>query len=126
MTKSGSRRMWLISSCLVCTALTWRYAAGLEGTEFSGGRISGPLLDMFDGGGVLFFAAAVVSFFYARVGAAIALAATVLQLPLYVYFIAPGPFRAVFRGEYSVPLRANFEWDRWSVAGILVLAATIY
>jgi hypothetical protein len=81
---------------------------------------------MFDGGGVLFFAAAVVSFFYARVGAAIALAATVLQLPLYVYFIAPGPFRAVFRGDYSVPLRANFEWDRWSVAGILVLAATIY
>ena len=42
MTKSGKQKARQIGICLLCAALTWRYAAGLEGTEFSGGRITGP------------------------------------------------------------------------------------
>jgi hypothetical protein len=55
-----------------------------------------------------------------------ALAGCLLCLPLYLYFTAPGPFRWVFHGQYSVPAPANFVWNSWTVAGILSLCAATY
>ena len=43
----------------------------------------------------------------------------------YLYFLAPGPFRRVLRGEYSVPLQAPVVWNIWAIAGILSLAVAI-
>ena len=108
--------------CLLCVALAWRYGAELEGTEFGGGRITGPLLDLYDVGLLFFILALLLTFFYLRIAAAIALAASLLCLPLYLDLAAPGPFRWVFRGQYSVPITAGFVWNRSNVVGILSLS----
>jgi len=81
---------------------------------------------MFDAGTLLFLGALVLTLFYLRIAAAIALAACLSCLPLYLYFAAPGPFRGVFRGEYSVPAPSNFVWNGWTMAGILSIFAAAY
>jgi hypothetical protein len=116
--------IWLSSACLLCAILAWRYRSELEGTEFSGGRLTGPLLDMKDLGTLLLILAVILTFFYRRIGAAIGLLGSLLCLPLYLYFLAPGPFRWVFRGEYSVPAPSNFVWNIWGIAGVFALALT--
>src|SRR5581483_5307375 len=103
--------------CIACIGLAWRYGSDLEGSEFSGGRLTGPLLDLYDTGLVLLCCALVILFFYRRVAAGITLAAAILCLPLYVYFLAPGPFRWVFKGEYSVPAPTPFVWSYAAMAG---------
>jgi hypothetical protein len=76
---------------------------------------------MKDAGSILFVVALLLSFFYRRIAAAIMLLACLLCLPLYLYFLAPGPFRGAFRGDYSVPLQASFVWNNWNVAGIAAM-----
>ena len=98
----------------------------LGGTEFSGGRITGPMLDAFSIGTLLFALGLLTVWMYPRFAAVMTALASLLCFPLYVYFTAPGPFRFVLRGEYSVPLRANVEWDFWDVLGLLVLIITAY
>jgi len=121
-----TQKLGQAASCLLCAAVIWKYAADLYGTEFSGGRVTGPLLDMYDIGRVLFVLALLLTFVFPRVAAAMALAASVLSLPLFLYFAAPGPFRWVVRGNYKVPLRANFEWNNWTIGGIVSLALATY
>jgi len=100
--------------------------AWLGGTEFGGGRVTGPMLDMHDIGTLLFPVALLLTFVYPRVAAAMAIAASVLSLPLYLYFAAPGPFRWVVRGNWKVPLQANLYWDSWTIAGIVTLVLAAY
>jgi hypothetical protein len=100
--------------------------AWLGGTEFGGGRVTGPLLDMYDIGSVLFAVVVLLTFAYPRAAAAMALAASALSFPLYVYFAAPGPFRGVVRGNWKVPLQANLYWDSWTIAGIVTLVLAAY
>lgn len=104
----------------------WRYAYSLEGTEFSGGRLTGLLLNMKTAGALLFVLAGVMIFFYRRIAAAITILASLLCLPFYLYFAAPGPFRSVFGGEYSVPLGDKFVLDARTVFGILLFAITTF
>ena len=120
--KLGKQKVWQAASCLLCVVVAQRNSLGLEGTELNGGRVTGPVLDLRDIGSLLFLLAMFLTFVYPRIAAAIAVVASLLCLPLYLYFTAPGPFRRVFRGEYSVPLQANFVWDRWTIIGILTLA----
>jgi hypothetical protein len=77
-------------------------------------------------GALLFVVASAMMCFYRRIAAAITILASLLCLPLYLYFTAPGPFRWLFGGEYSVPLRASFVWDPWTTFGIALLAITIF
>ena len=122
-----NQKLWQAASCLLCVVVAQRNSLGLEGTEFSGGHVTGPLLDLLDIGSLLFVLALFLTFVYPRVAAAIAAVATLLCLPLYLYFTAPGPFRWVFKGEYSVPLQqANFVWDKWAILGMLTLAVATY
>ena len=111
---------------LLCAAIAWRFMWDLEGTEFSGGRITGRLLEMESLAGLLFLLALPLTFFFRRVAAAIAFLGCFLCLPLYLYFTAPGPFRSIVRGDWKVPLTTNFVWDWWSLAGFMALILTIF
>jgi hypothetical protein len=119
--KLRTNKLCLAANCLLCAIVVWRYGADLEGTEFIGGWLTGPLLNLYDVGTFLFVPALLLAFFFRRIAAAFALTASLLCLPLYLYFVATGPFRSVFRGEYSVPLQASFVWNSWAALGILTL-----
>jgi Na+(H+)/acetate symporter ActP len=81
---------------------------------------------MKDVGAFIFIPALLLTFVYRRIAAAIAIAASLLCLPLYLYFVAPGPFRWVFRGEYSIPLHANFVWNSQAVVAIVALVMAVF
>jgi hypothetical protein len=124
--KEPKQKLWQAASCLLCATVAWRIGDALASSEFRGGSLTGPLLDLHDSGGLLFVLAVILTFVYRRIAAGMALVSCLLCLPLYLYFTAPGPFRHVFRGEYSVPLQANFVWDKWAISGMLTLAVATY
>jgi hypothetical protein len=117
----------LLQACCaaVSAVLAFKYDR-FAGTEFSSGRVSGPMLDMFSIGTLLFALALLTLWMYPRIAAIITSLASLLCFPLYVYFTAPGLFRFIFRGEYSTPLPASFRWDFWAVLGMLALLVTAY
>src|SRR5215470_2077625 len=118
--------LWLAGSCFACIVLNWISGGpGLEGSEFSGGRITGPILNLSDAGLLVFIAALVLSFFYPRIAGLIAVLASVLCLPFYLYLIVPGLFRDVFKGEYSVPLTSRFVWDKSSIVASMLHLVTL-
>jgi hypothetical protein len=126
MKKDGKTKLKQAAACLLC-AVVWRYGPPLEGTEFSGGWATGPILHMNDVGTLLFVLALLLTFFYRRIAAAVTVVACLLCLPLYLYFTAPGPFRRFFsRAEWSVPLQASFVWNKWAIGGIVALAIAAY
>jgi hypothetical protein len=97
----------------------------LDGTEFVGGVVTGPLLQMQDIGCISFLLAAALTFRFQKVAAAGAFLACLLCLPLYLLFTAPGPFRWFVGGEWKSPLIASFVWDWWSIGGLLAGALTM-
>jgi len=100
---------------------------GRRGTEFSGGRLTGPIVTMCEIAIVCFVVGIVLAFPFPRISSIISLLASLLCTPFLPYLIAPGLFRAVFRGEYSVPLQSTFVWGRWSLAqaiAILIVVTT--
>jgi hypothetical protein len=121
------RRFRILQSaaCLLCAILVWRYVAPLEGTEFSGGRITGPLLHMANFSVLLFFLGLFLGLLKNRFTAAVTLAATLFALPVFLYFVCPGPFRHIFKGNYSVPAPSSFVWDTPSVVGMVALTLAI-
>lgn len=125
--RSRMRTLQLVGCLLLCAIVGWVFSDPLGPSEFSGGSVTGPLLSIHDVSGYLFVLAVVLTFFYRRAAAAIGLVATLLAVPLYVYFIAPGPFRAVFDGEYSVPQVRQVVWNNGAAAGLacLLIAAAM-
>lgn len=109
----------------MCAVVTWRYPAGLEGTEFSGGWLTGRLLNASQIGTLLFVVAIGLTFLLRRIAAGVTVTAGLLCLPLYLYLVAPGPVRRIAGGEYSVPLQASFVWDVRAMAGICFLILAI-
>jgi hypothetical protein len=83
---------------------------------------------MIDIGTVLFVLALIVTFVYPRIAGAIGLASSLLCLPLYLYSIAPVTFNQIFGfgHQFKVQPSGGFHWDRWPIAGVLTMAATIY
>jgi hypothetical protein len=128
MKKPHEQQLWLAGTCLACVVVALRNTDGLEGTEFSGGWLTGPLLSMADIGAVLFVLALIVTFWYHRIAAAVGLASSLLCLPLYLYLIAPVPFTQIFGSghEFKVRQIGGFHWDTWAIAGVLTLAVTTY
>jgi hypothetical protein len=121
----GRQKLLQAASCLVCVIVAERDSFVLGLTEFSGGSLAGPILDSLDIGSLLFVLARVLTFVRPRIAAALAIVASLLCLPLYLYFTAPGPFRRVFGGEYSVRVHANFVWDRSASWGLLAVAVAL-
>jgi hypothetical protein len=91
-------------------------------SEFGGGRITGKLFTSAYLGSLLFLVALLSTIFFPRVAAAIALAATLLGSPFYLYILMPGPYRQIFKGEYSVPLQRPFVWNNWAVLSLVIAA----
>ena len=127
MRKFPKEKIWQAVACLACTAVLWIHLDDFGASEFSGGWLTGPLFKMADLGVLLFLVALVLTFFLRRTAATIALAAVLLCFPFYLYILMPGPYRWIFRGEYSIPLSRPYHWDNWAAAGVtgLVFAAIL-
>jgi hypothetical protein len=93
----------------------------LAGSEFSGGVVTGRLLGLHFAAVVLFLASSGFGFRDRRLATAFACFGCLLALPLYLYFVAPGPICAVFQGTYGVPLLRAFEWDVWAFGAIVIV-----
>lgn len=119
------RTLVLAAGCLLSAAIAWKCQISLDGAEFSGGHLTGPLLTMNDVGSGLFVLGVILTFIHSRAAIVSALGASLLCAPLYLYFLFPRLFRQAFPGEYAVPLRA-FGWDGWSIAGIVLIVLTVF
>jgi hypothetical protein len=80
--KPDIQQVYQAGSYLICVFLALQITSGLEGTEFSGGWLTGPLLSMEDTGTVLFIVSVVLTFVFPRVAAAIGLASSLPCFPL--------------------------------------------
>lgn len=128
MKKPDLQQVCQAGSFLLCVFLALQITDGLEGTEFSGGWLTGALLSMEHIGTLLFVLALVVTFVFPRVAAAIGLVSSLLCLPLYFFFIAPVPFAQVFSSghEFKVQPAPGFHWHTWPATGLLALAFALY
>jgi hypothetical protein len=117
MKKPQKLQLWLAVSCLACVVVVLRNTNGFEGTEFSGGWLTGPLLSMADIGAVLFVLALIVTFSAPQVAEALGLASSLLCSPLYLYVIAPVPFNEIFGfgHQFNVQTSGGFRWDPWGI-----------
>jgi hypothetical protein len=115
-------------SLLLCVYLALQLTRGLDGTEFGGGWLTGPLLSMADSGTLLFILAIVLTFLFPRVAAAIGLASSLLCVPLCCFFIAPLPFAHVFaRGiEFSAQPTPGFHWRMRPMTTLAAVALASY
>jgi hypothetical protein len=113
------------ASCASCAIGGWLFTGVFEGSEFVSGSVTGPLLRTDEVSLALFAIAAVLTFGRRRLAAAIATVAGILAVPLYAYVTAPGPFRALVGGVYSVPHRSSFEWSALAMAGLAITAITV-
>ncbi len=125
MAKFEKQELLQAGSCLLCLAVASLHLDSLGNSEFIGGWLTGPLFTIADYGTDLLIPAIVLTFFYPRITVVIALMGSLLYLPLNLYLIAPGLFRLIFKGEYSVPPRADFVWNNWAIAGIASLLLVI-
>jgi hypothetical protein len=126
MEKLSRNTVWQAAAYLACTGVLWIRLDAFGASEFSGGRITGKLSTIADLGFLLFLVALLLTIFFRRVAAAIALAATMLCLPFYIYILAPGPCRQIFKSEYSIPLQRPFVWNDWAVVGVLSLVIAAF
>jgi hypothetical protein len=115
-----------IGSCASCAIGGWIFADVFEASEFGGGSVTGPLLRTFEVSLLLFAIATLLTFGWPRLAAALATLASALAVPLYAYVTAPGPFRALIGGVYSVPYRSTFEWNSLAVASLGLTAIALY
>ncbi len=67
----------------------------------------------------------VLAYPFPRIASLISLLASFLSLPILLYYIAPGPFRAVFKGEYSVPLQSNFVWAKGLLEPVFAILSVV-
>lgn len=122
--RSGKRMLIQATGSVVCLAFTWRLTYGLGRTEFSGGRITGPLLSMSDFAILLFLVSTILVFWLPRTMAFLAGLACVLCFPLCALFLAPGPCRKIVGGVWSVPLQSNLVLTASTLGWAVILIAT--
>jgi hypothetical protein len=122
MTSKG--KFLQVLGSILCLAIEWKLTGSLESTEFAGGIVTGPLLHITYAGLLLFTASLLSVLWLGRFSAIAGLLASLLSLPLALLFLAPGPFRHVVGGIWSVPLQSSFVLNEWTVGWFVVLLLT--
>jgi hypothetical protein len=125
--KSKRQKLLQIAGCLVGFVIASKHQFDIEGSEFDHG-LTGTMLNMNNIGSILFVLAVPFIFLSLRAAAVGALIASVLCLPLnlfFAFFAAQRLFRQLFPGEYKLSLEV-FGWDAWSIAGILSVVLMVY
>jgi hypothetical protein len=112
---------------LLSLATVWRVTYGVDGTEFSGGWLTGRLLDGAYISVIAYVIALLTLLWLPRLSALLSLIASVCCLPLLLYFFAPGFFRKMTKlafpnSEWSSPLSQSVVWRP---STILPLVATL-
>ena len=128
MRKADAGQRFQAGSFLLCSILALQVISRLDGTEFSGGWLTGPLLTMADLGTALFVLSLVLTFLIPRVTTAIGLVSSLLCLPLCCFFIAPVPFAQVFASghAFAVQQAPGFHWNTWPVTTLVAVAFALY
>jgi hypothetical protein len=126
MENLSKHKVWQAAAYLVCAGVLWTRLIGFDYSEFSGGRITGKLFTMAEIGSLLFLVALLLTIFYPRVAAAMALTATLLGSPFCLYALMPGLYRQIFKGEYSAPLQRPLGWNNWAAVGVLSLVIAAF
>ncbi len=62
----------------------------VDGTEFSGGSVTGTLITLTEIGALGLVIAIAITFFFRRAAAFIAMLGCLFSMPLFLYFLAPG------------------------------------
>lgn len=124
MRKISTPSLWQAAACFLSMVLGWTLGRPFEGTEFSHGQVTGPLLQTQEVGSLVLFAALSLTLFYRRASAALALIACLLCLPLCLSLVAPGLFRKVVGGLWSSGVTGTFVWSSRAMADTFVLAFT--
>jgi hypothetical protein len=126
MRKPRLQQVWQAVGCFLCLAITFGNTKDAVGTEFEGGYITGPLLSMAWVGIPLFVLVLALTFWYPRIAAAIGIAASLLCLPIHLYFIAPVPFAEIFAPghEFKGYMSPGFHWEKWTVIALFALVVT--
>ena len=126
MKEVTKQKLWVVICCFSCELVAVRYQLVLSSSEFSGGRVTGPLLNFHSVGAAALILAALLTPLVRRAAAAIVLAGSLLCLPLYLLFVAPGPFRRIVGGEWKTPLLSNYVWDGWALMGLITIALAAF
>jgi hypothetical protein len=114
----SGQKLLQAAGCLLC-AVTAFLTSSDVGSEFSAGRVTGPVLSLAVSGAILLVLALAFTFIWLRVAAVGSLVAAAFCLPLYFYLTLPGLFQRMVPGNYKVPYRVGaFAWDGSSIAGI--------
>src|SRR5262252_7047344 len=118
-----------VAVCLFSFAGGWIVSDRVAATEFSGGTVTGPILCAEYAGMVLLLLSAGATFIHRwRLATIVGLLAVCFCLPLDAFFIAPGVFYTLFRGDWSVPLQTFFVRDTVAIAAtvVLMVAACVF
>ena len=70
MRKPVKQEIWQAFTCLLCVVVAWMRVDEFWASGFSGGRVTGPVLSIFDKGTLVFALAMILTFVYPRVAAA--------------------------------------------------------
>ena len=81
---------------MVCVVIRALVSLSVEGTEFSGGSVTGRLLSLQGYSLWVFLLAALATFFFPRAAAGLGSCAVATSLPLYLFLVTPGAFRGSF------------------------------
>jgi hypothetical protein len=97
--KIGRQKLLQAISYVACLIGIWTNTARVDGSEFVGGSITGRLLFSADSGILAIAGSLVVLWWFPRIAAVLGITASLLSLPLLLYFVFPGLFQSVFKGN---------------------------
>ncbi len=100
-------------------------AAGFDGSELSGGGLTGRLLQVALAGAALLVMAAAAVFGPRRLAGLLAAAGAALGLPFYLYQLDPALFDGVGAGPRSVPGDGMIAGE-WAALGLVTVAVVAF
>ncbi len=123
-------RLLLVVMILLSISAAWWRTDGLDGTEFSGGWITGRLLEATYIGILSYIIALLILYRVPRASAFLALIASFCCFPLSFYFFAPASFRSLTRivfpnAVWSTPVVEGIVWTPVTILPLVAYLATV-